>query len=112
MHSDGSHNGIALSIDNADITRTRINHVDFVFFAVSRESRRLSANPYGFRRLKCTQVNDGNGVALAIGDVGIFAVCRAVIGQGLLTEVPPSQGGGQRKQHHEEEEFSQNSFRN
>jgi len=111
MHPDGSHHGIAFGIDDADIARPCVDYIDFVLLGVGCDSSGFDADFYSFRRLKCTQVNDGDCVALAVSDVSVFAIGRAVIGQRLLTEVPPSQGGGQWNQHHEEEEFSQISFR-
>ena len=91
MHSDGSHNGIALSIDNADITRTRIDHVDFVLFGVGCDASGFDSDFYSFRRLKCAQVNDGDRIALAVGDVGILAIKRAVVGQRTWPQIPPQQ---------------------
>ena len=108
MDPDGSHHGIAFGIDDTDIVRTCINYINFIFLGVGCDASGFDSDFYSSRRLKCTQVNNGDRVALAVGDVGIFAVGRAVIRQRLLTEVPPSQGGDQRKQHHEEEKFSQN----
>ena len=109
MHPDGSHHGIALGINDADIVRTCIDHIDFIFLGIGCHASGFTADFYGLCRLECAQVNDRDRVALAVGDVGIFTVGGAVIRQGWLTEIPPSQGGAcQRKQHHEEEEFSQN----
>ena len=42
-------------------------------------------------RLKGAQVNHRDGVALAVGDVGILAIGGAVAGELALPQIPPTQ---------------------
>ena len=91
MHPDGGHHLVAFRIDHADAVRLRVHDVDFVFPGVGRNAGRLIADSNRPGRLKSAQVNHRNGVALAVGDVGVLAIGGAVGGQLAFLEVPPSQ---------------------
>ena len=107
MHADGRHDFIALRIDHADAVGLRVDHVNFVFLSVGGNSSRFIANSNRLCGLKSAQVNHRDGVALAVGDVGVLAIGGAVGGELALPQIPPSQTPDNRKRNNEEKKFSQ-----
>src|SRR5262249_24469951 len=93
--------------DHADIGRTAVHNVDLVLFAVGRNARWLAADAQGPGQFKGTEIDDADGVALAIGDIAVLAKRRPVTGQRLFSEIPPSDRGKDGKKHSDEEKFSQ-----
>src|SRR5262249_11975342 len=83
------------------------NDVDLVLLAVGRDTGGLASHPDGLCGLEAAQVNNGNGVALSVGDVSVFAVSGAVVGQRALVEVPPTSAANQRQQNCQEKRFFQ-----
>ena len=81
MHPDGGHNFIAFRINHADAVGLGVDDVDFVFLAVGGNAGRFVADVNGPGRLKGAQVDDRDGVALAVGDVRVLAIGGAVGGQ-------------------------------
>jgi hypothetical protein len=52
--------------------------------------------------LKCTQVNHRHGIALAVGDISVFAVGGAEITQVARAKVQPAQAADDGKQNYNE----------
>ena len=107
MHAESCDYGVPLGVNDADIVRSGIHHVNFIFPAVRRNPGRFAANSDGFRKLKSSQIDDAHGVALAIGDVGVLMVCRAVIGELLLVKIQPRDSGNNRREDYDEKKLSQ-----
>ena len=92
VDADGGHNFILLGVNHADIRRSRVDHVNFVALRIGCDSSGIRADLQGSHRLKTSQINDSNRIALAICYIRVLAVKRAVGGEGALVKVIPSRG--------------------
>ena len=50
-----------------------------------------------------TQVDDGDGVALAVGDVSVFVIRGIEVGNVSLVEIPPTESAQDRHKYHDQE---------
>ena len=96
VDTDGGDDFILFRVDHADVRRSAVNDVNFVSLWIGRNSSRLGADLERSYRAKAAQIDDGNRIALAVRDVGVFAVERAVAGECALMEVVPSDGEDER----------------
>ena len=96
VDADGGDDLILLGVNHADVRRAGVDDVDLVALGVGRDSGRVGAHLESSHRPKAAQVDDRNRVALAIRNVGEFAVERAVAGESALVEVVPSGGEDER----------------
>ena len=94
--SDPGDHLILLGINDADVRRTCIDHVDFVAFRIRCHPGWFRADGQRAYGRKRPQVDDGNVVALAVRNVRILAVERTVGGQGTLVEVVPTRSQHKR----------------
>jgi hypothetical protein len=69
----------------------------------------LEADGDGLREGEFADVDHADCIALAVGDVGVFAIGGAVVGQSLLAEVPPGEPAEDGEQDDDEEKFFQES---
>src|SRR5260370_12991123 len=107
VDADCGDNFILLRVNHADVRGAGVNNVNFISLRISRHPSGLVAHLQSSHRTKTTQVDDSNGVALAIADVCKFTIERSVGGESALVKVIPAGGGQQRDKDGEEEEFSQ-----
>jgi hypothetical protein len=109
MYADHREDFVGLGIDDADVVRSGVDHVDLISLAVGCYASGFAADRDGLAQREGAQINLTDCVALAIGDVSVFTVGGAVVRQGLLAEVPPAKTGQDRSQHSDEQEFAQSS---
>src|SRR5215831_2062607 len=89
---------VLLGIDHTDVVRGRIYDVDLVPDRVGINAGWFGAHLQGPNGLERAQIDHSDGIALAVGDIGILAVERSVNGEIALVEVPPAGGGEQGNQ--------------
>ena len=106
MDADGGDDLVLFSVDHADVAGAGIDDVNFVSSWIGRDARRLRPYRKSAHRVKRPQVDDRDGVALPVRDVGVLAVERPR-GQAALVEIPPSAGESERNEDCDEEEFAQ-----
>ena len=92
VDADGGNDFILLGVDHAEVRGTSIHDVHFVALGIGRHSGRLVTDLQRANRAKAAQVDNRHRIALAVRDVGILAVERAVAGKGALVEVVPAGG--------------------
>ena len=107
MYADRRDHRVAFRINHADVARPRIHRVNLVLLAIRRNSGRLAANFNGLRGLKRSQIDDANRIALAIGDVGVLVISRAVVGELALVEIQPPNGNSNGRGDNDEKKLSQ-----
>lgn len=108
VNANGGDDFVLLRINHADVRRTAVDNVNFVALRIGCNSGRVVSDLQSSHWPKTTQVDDRNCIALAVRDVSIFAVKRAVAGESTLVKVVPSCGEDQRDEDGDEEKFSQN----
>src|ERR1700694_4375277 len=96
VNADGSHDFILLRVDHADVIRPGVDDINFVSLRIGRNSSRLAPNLQCSYRPKTAQVDNGNRIALAIGNVRVLAVERSIAGKSALVEVVPAGGEDER----------------
>ena len=107
MYSDRSHNRISLRIDDCDVVRAGIDNINFVLCRIGGNPGWLTSHAYRLHRLKRAQIDHADGIALAVGDVGVFAICGTVVGKRTLMEIPPPDRDRDGGENGDEEELSQ-----
>ena len=108
MNSNGCHDCVSFHIDHTDVVRARIHNVNFVLSIVGCYSARSYAHWNRFRQREGSQVNHADRVALAVGHVGILAICGTIVRQSLLAEIPPGKAAQHGQHNYDDEKFSQN----
>jgi hypothetical protein len=98
VDADGGNDLILFRVDYTDIRRAGVNNINFVSLGISRDSGGLSADLQSANWAEATQVDNCNCVALAVRDVSILAVERAVAGESALVKVIPSGGKNERNE--------------
>ena len=106
MHPDGCDHLVALGVDHADVVGAGVHHVDFILLAVGCDAGGIGSHRQSLGRLEGAQVDDADRVALAVGDVGVFAIGGAVVGQRALLEIPPAEAAPNHKQQYRKKKFS------
>ena len=85
MHRDGGGDGVVLGIDDGDGTlpgrRAGVDHIDFVAHGIGDNGGRILADGDFAIDAHVYDVVDRDGAAAAVGDVGVFAVGRIVLGK-------------------------------
>jgi hypothetical protein len=90
INPNGSDDFVLLSVNHADVRGAGVNHINFIALGIGRDSGRIRSHLQSPHRTKAAQVNDRDRVALAVRNVGILAVKRAIAGESALVEVIPT----------------------
>src|SRR5258706_16170306 len=110
VNADRSNDLILLGVNYAEVAGARVDYVDFISLRIGGNAGRLRPHLQSPYRLKRAHVNDSDGIALAVRDVGVLTVERPERGQAALVEVPPSAGQDQRNENCDGEDFSQRTI--
>ena len=98
MYPDRRHHLVEFGINDTNVARAGVHYVNFVLLAIGCDSRGFTPYLNGFQRLKGTQINYADRVALAIGNVSVLAVGRAIIREATRTEIQPEANPNYGKQ--------------
>ena len=98
MYANRRYYRVRLGVDDGDVVRAGVDHVNFILRAVGGDAGGLAPYRNGFGQRERAQIDHAYRVAFAVGDVGVLAVGRPVVGQGLGAEVPPAQTGQDREE--------------
>src|SRR5262249_35622522 len=82
-------------------------YIDLVLLAVGCDAGWFAADFDGVCRLECPQVDDRDGITLAVRDVGVFAISRIEVSDLPLVEIPPAESHQNGKQDCNEKELFQ-----
>ena len=81
MDGDGGGYGVLLGVDDGDGSRARVDDVDFAASWGDGDSGGVVADGELAVAAEIDDVEDGDGVAGGVGDVGVFAVVGWVLGE-------------------------------
>ena len=81
MDADGGGEGVGCGVDDGDGAGLGIDDIDLVATRIDGEPGGIVADPEGAVRAQVDEIEDGDGVGAAIGDVGELAVSGGDIGE-------------------------------
>jgi hypothetical protein len=99
MYSDRRYDLVSLCVDDANVVGISVDDVNLILLPVRGYSGRIGSYIDGLDDIKAGkrargEVDDTDGVAFTVRDVGILAIERAVVGQGARPEIPPAETTG------------------
>ena len=92
MDGDGGRNGILLRVDHTDGAVAGVDHVDLVASEADGDSGGVLADGEFAVAPQIHDIEDGDGIASAVGDIGKFAIVG-----GILREIMMPARRGQQK---------------
>src|SRR5271157_2148253 len=85
MNANGGDHFVALGVNDADVVGFGVDDVDFVALGIGGDAGRACADGDGLHILELQQIDNADGIALAVGNVRVFVVPR-LDGPALATE--------------------------
>jgi len=101
MDADGGGEGVSGGVDDGDRAGLGVDRVDLVALRVDRDSRGIVADTERAVLSKINEIEDADGVGVAVGDVGELAVAGRNVGEAAAAAPDQGQKGrdqqGERK---------------